>query len=693
MLGFKQLGDLQFVRVRNPWGMGEWRGAWSDSSTHWDDYPEVLSEMMEDPTLEWDRDSKDGTFWMTFDDFAANFNKVYVLRLFPEAKFAQYCAHGEWAGKTAGGSHRAMIDRDGAAGGADDKAKDAAKDKSGDDADGEVLYHAHLKKHTEPLEGREVGTTIRMDGDPYWFNNPQFRVSIGAGEPADLYVSLMQQDRRTAKRLRDNFPVAFEVVRMRKTPDHHPRCWELDPSELVADSASATFSSRFPQREVSKGSIRLDPGHSYNIVPHTSVRGREGKFFVRVFSPKSADVKIAAVPEAKSVYLPGVWERQPERETAGGPLRLMGKGAGLRDNPKWCQNPQFHLSLPEELGSNSVDVKLVLRRTDNAADASDKKRGQRRGSGASDEPANVFVGLTIVKAAAPEADGAASRRRDSHAVRTNALGEPMPTKASSLKRPPASAAQSAAAVNPEDGGDGLGTQVDRKMVVASTEWCELSDYTSKTVATTLLSGLTRNRAPHGLLVVPTLSEPGAKGTFVLEVHSDATVKVEELPESTSKTCAGEWTEKEAGGSHLNMTFSKNPRYHLRLTSPHRAKVKISLSRPEAEWKGKCAKDMVGCMMGFYIFHGPHPDPHHEMGCCVHDGKPWGESAFVPMSSVSTPTNFYLEPLTDDGSGNDVYTIMPATFEPGKVGSFFLSVVADCEFVLKRDTSTDRKPRN
>ena len=44
------------------------------------------------------------------------------------------------------------------------------------------------------------------------------------------------------------------------------------------------------------------------------------------------------------------------------------------------------------------------------------------------------------------------------------------------------------------------------------------------------------------------------------------------PESTSKTCAGEWTEKEAGGSHLHMTFSKNPRYHLRLTSPHRAKV-------------------------------------------------------------------------------------------------------------------------
>ena len=335
-----------------------------------------------------------------------------------------------------------------------------------------MLYHAHLKKAAELAAGS--GTTIRMDGDPYWFNNPQFRVSVGAGEPADLYVSLMQQDRRTAKRLRDNFPVAFEVVRMRKTPDHHPRCWELDPSELVADSASATFSSRFPQREVSKGSIRLDPGHSYNIVPHASLRGREGKFFVRVFSPKSADVKIAAVPEAKSVYLPGVWERQPERETAGGPLRLMGKGAGLRDNPKWCQNPQFHLSLPEELGSTSVDVKLVLRRTDNADDARRQARASRAarlGAGA-DEPANVFVGLTVVKAAAPEPT--ARRRAGATATPcTNALGEPMPTKASSLSGRPRARRRRGGAIQPEDGGGG-GTQVDRKMVVASTEWCELS---------------------------------------------------------------------------------------------------------------------------------------------------------------------------------------------------------------------------
>ena len=50
-----------------------------------------------------------------------------------------------------------------------------------------------------------------------------------------------------------------------------------------------------------------------------------------------------------------------------------------------------------------------------------------------------------------------------------------------------------------------------------------------------------------------------------------------------------------------------------------------------------------------------------------------ESAFVPMHSVRTPVDFCIEPLPED----DVYSIIPATFEPGKTGPFFLSVSAEC----------------
>jgi hypothetical protein len=47
-------------------------------------------------------------------------------------------------------------------------------------------------------------------------------------------------------------------------------------------------------------------------------------------------------------------------------------------------------------------------------------------------------------------------------------------------------------------------------------------------------GLKRDWMPHGLFLVPTLSEKGIKGAFTLEVHSDAPVDVGELPETVSR---------------------------------------------------------------------------------------------------------------------------------------------------------------
>lgn len=36
------------------------------------------------------------------------------------------------------------------------------------------------------------------------------------------------------------------------------------------------------------------------------------------------------------------------------------------------------------------------------------------------------------------------------------------------------------------------------------------------------------------------------------------------------------------------------------------KVNITLSRPSKDWKNKCIKDAVGCMMGFYLMEGAKP---------------------------------------------------------------------------------------
>ncbi|CAM9221623.1 unnamed protein product [Choristocarpus tenellus] len=107
----------------------------------------------------------------------------------------------------------------------------------------------------------------------------------------------------------------------------------------------------------------------------------------------------------------------------------------------------------------------------------------------------------------------------------------------------------------------------------------MSDYHSADASTAMLKNLRADFIPHGLFLVY------------------------ELPETVSKTIAAEWNSQTAGGSHLNPDWKKNPSFQLKLRGSGPAKIKIVLSRPEKDWKNKCIKDSVGCMMGFYLTAG------------------------------------------------------------------------------------------
>ena len=131
------------------------------------------------------------------------------------------------------------------------------------------------------------------------------------------------------------------------------------------------------------------------------------------------------------------------------------------------------------------------------------------------------------------------------------------------------------------------------------------------------------------------------------------------------------------------TWKRNPKFALRLkkgsTSENgeeapAARVSIEVTRPEKEWNGKCKKDQVGCMMGFYVFQGSTPTLDQQ--AIYHEGKAWQNTAFVPMHKVATPRNFYLEPIEGD---DDVYTIVCATFKPAVHGSFHITVKCDQPF--------------
>ena len=64
-------GELCLVKLRNPWGRGEWEGAWSDGAAEWTAYPMVKKRLR--PTV-----ADDGCFWMRWDDFERIFEQLDV---------------------------------------------------------------------------------------------------------------------------------------------------------------------------------------------------------------------------------------------------------------------------------------------------------------------------------------------------------------------------------------------------------------------------------------------------------------------------------------------------------------------------------------------------------------------------------------------------------------------------------------
>ena len=209
----------------------------------------------------------------------------------------------------------------------------------------------------------------------------------------------------------------------------------------MVESTKDFYASHLPQREVSVGSLELEPNYVYSIVPHPIQRGREGKFFLRAFS--SGPLLMEQIGETSSLYLPGSWDKINDCDTSGGPLRSWDeKTRKSKDNPRWCQNPQFVLttakprSVLDDEDPNaikSVDIKIVVRRTDKPGKGKARaSRDDRKGSSMGGENKKTpTLGMVVCKAPMSDKDikVAAQRRRQMDA-KVNALGVRLPTKES-----------------------------------------------------------------------------------------------------------------------------------------------------------------------------------------------------------------------------------------------------------------------
>jgi hypothetical protein len=355
-----------------------------------------------------------------------------------------------------------------------------------------------------------------------------------------------------------------------------------------------------------------------------------------------------------------------------------------KDNAKWCQNPQYHLQVANPYGKEEFYLKIVLRKHDSKPGGGGGKGGSTgAGSKASAASAaamaadekknNAMVGLVICKAEALDENVSKSKKK---APRQNKLGEPIPNKASSLKkrREDDLSGNPNTSPTPASASTLVPKTILRKLSVDPEAYHVMSTFCSKTETAIFYPKLPRSWMPDGLLLIPCLSEKGVKGHFDLEVYSSDDVLLTALPETYARSISGEWTESTAGGCHLYpTTWKKNPKFQLRFHNPVHtdapARLRITIAKLGSQWKSLSKKDTVGCMIGFYIFltRGTEQIQMYE-------------STFVPDEENSTDSSFSLPQL----SHGETYTLMPTTFADGKHGAFVISILSEYEFHIAKE---------
>ena len=78
----------RLVKLRNPWGSGEFKGRWSDSDRGWNYIPSS-----EKQRLEFDPNKKDGTFFMSYSDFLREFRSLTIAEINDNASYVYKSIH------------------------------------------------------------------------------------------------------------------------------------------------------------------------------------------------------------------------------------------------------------------------------------------------------------------------------------------------------------------------------------------------------------------------------------------------------------------------------------------------------------------------------------------------------------------------------------------------------------------------
>lgn len=135
---------------------------------------------------------------------------------------------------------------------------------------------------------------------------------------------------------------------------------------------------------------------------------------LRIFS--SEPLEVVTVKPRIYQSISGEWVRTPNTDSTGGPLHIHLDDNRKVENSKWCQNPQYLLTINDAFAKEELYLKIAVRRTDRQP-AGGK---QTMVAGLTDRP-DPMIGFVVCKPVPAEEQAAKNKRAGQ--PRMNALGE------------------------------------------------------------------------------------------------------------------------------------------------------------------------------------------------------------------------------------------------------------------------------
>uniref|UniRef100_A0A8C4DZT5 Calpain 5a n=2 Tax=Dicentrarchus labrax TaxID=13489 RepID=A0A8C4DZT5_DICLA len=225
LLAYFKSDKLTMIRMRTPWGQGEWNGPWSVGSEEWQKVSESESERIIFTVQD------DGE--MKFDDFIANFKDLTLCHLI---NTSYQIIHRTWA---------------------------------------EAFMWGSWHRHGDPLLNQAGGCANHKRT---FLQNPQYVFDVKKPED-EVLICLQQKDRRANLRngRGKNLLIGFDIHRVELNRTYRMHATQ----QKVGGSVYINSRSVFLRIDLKEG--------RYVVIPTTFKPGQEGDFLLRIFTDVPSD--------------------------------------------------------------------------------------------------------------------------------------------------------------------------------------------------------------------------------------------------------------------------------------------------------------------------------------------------------------------------------------------------------------------